>query len=57
VLILIWYAKNIHLARRGKTPGVDYKGIFFVSSAFDLYYYEALLLRLSQLIFSILGCF
>ncbi len=54
-MILVWYAKNIHMARRGKGQGVDYRGIFFLSSAFDLYYYEALLLRMSQLIFSVLG--
>ncbi len=59
VLILIWYPKNFKRVSRGTKRGVlsdlGKENLFYISHTIDLNYYETLLLRLSQLIFSVLG--
>eukprot|EP00347_Sterkiella_histriomuscorum_P009816 403339776 len=61
ILILIWYAKNFKEVSKRKQQGITLMkdlqndNIFYISNTIDLNYYETLLVRVSQLLFSLFG--
>ncbi|CDW79580.1 lon peptidase n-terminal domain and ring finger protein 3 [Stylonychia lemnae] len=61
ILILLFYAKNLKEVQKSKQQGITLMkelqndNIFYISNSIDLNYYETLLVRLTQLLFSIFG--